>query len=62
MKNDIKEIAEALEKRESFYLRYVDLYETVYDITDQEYEEILTRKDEEIMTAILTHTSHTDIC
>ena len=36
LKNDIKEIAEALEKRESFYLRYVDLYETVYDITDQE--------------------------
>lgn len=53
LKNDIKEIAEALEKRESFYLRYVDLYETVYDITDQEYEEILTRKDEEIKTAIL---------
>jgi len=53
LKNEVKQIAEALEKNNTFYLRWVDLYETVYDITDTEYEEILSSKDEQIKNAIL---------
>lgn len=53
MKNEVKAIAEALTKRMSIKLRWVDLRDTVYDMTDVEYEEILTAKDEEIKSAIL---------
>lgn len=53
LKNEVKQIAEALEKRNTFYLRWVDLYETVYDMTDQEYESALSCKDGEIRKAIL---------
>ena len=53
LKNDVKQIAEALEKRNTFYLRWVDLYETVYDMTSEEYENALAQKDEEIKKAIL---------
>lgn len=48
LKNEVKQIAEALQKHDTFYLRWVDLYETVYDISDTEYEEYLVKKDEEI--------------
>ena len=48
LKNEVKQIAEALEKHKTFYLRWVDLYDTVYDITDDEYEKFLTTKDNEI--------------
>lgn len=48
LKNDIKAIAEALQKHNTFRLRWVDLYETVYDISDSEYEGYLNSKDEEI--------------
>lgn len=48
LKNDIKTIAEALEKHNTFYLRWVDLYDTVYDISDEAYEEYLNGKDKEI--------------
>lgn len=52
-KNEVKQIAEALERRNTFYLRWVDLYETVYDMTNEEYESALSQKDEEIKKAIL---------
>lgn len=48
LKNDIKCIAEALQKHNTFYLRWVDLYDTVYDISDSEYEEYLNGKNKEI--------------
>lgn len=48
LRNDIKAIAEVLQKHDTFYLRWVDLYDTVYDISDSEYEEYLNGKDEEI--------------
>lgn len=48
LKNEVKQIAEALEKHKTFFLRWVDLYDTVYDITDDEYEKFLTTKDNEI--------------
>lgn len=59
LKNEVKHIAEALEKRNTFYLRWVDLYETVYDMTDQEYEEILSAKDEEIKKSLLENSKTT---
>ncbi|MEG0898366.1 MAG: hypothetical protein RSF40_01470 [Oscillospiraceae bacterium] len=52
LKNEIKQISEALEKHEAFNLRWVDLYDTVYDITDGEYEKFLSTKDDEIRTLI----------
>ena len=48
LKNDIKALAEALKKHNTFYLRWVDLYNTVYDISDKEYTEYLEAKDSEI--------------
>lgn len=52
LKNDIVKIIEVLENKKTFKLNRVDLYDTVYDITDQEYEQYLTTRDEEIRTAI----------
>lgn len=59
LKNEVKQIAEALEKRNTFCLRWVDLYETVYDMTDQEYEEILFAKDEDIKISLLENSKTT---
>lgn len=59
LKNEVKQIAEVLEKRNTFYLRWVDLYETVYDMTDQEYEEILSQKDEDIKKTLLENSKTT---
>lgn len=53
LKKEVKTIAEALENNTTFKLRWVDLYETVYNITDEEYEEILSTKDEEIKKEVL---------
>lgn len=52
LKNDVQQIAEDLEKHNTFCLRWVDLYDTVYDITDEEYEKYLTTKDEEIRSIL----------
>ncbi len=52
LKNNVKEIAEALKDNSTFKLRWVDLYETVYDISDQEYEEYLNTKNDEIRTIL----------
>lgn len=47
LKNDVKKIAEAISKMELSSIRWVDLYETVYVISDSEYEKYLDgRKDE----------------
>lgn len=48
LKNDIKEVAEALQSGTVFSLRWVDIRETVYDITDTEYREYLRSKEENI--------------
>lgn len=53
LKNEVKAVAEALENNGAFELRWVDLYETVYDVTDDEYEAMLSEKDEEIKKAVL---------
>lgn len=47
LKNDVKQIAEALADNKYFTLRWVDVYETVIDVSDNEYLSYLeTRKDE----------------
>lgn len=47
-KNDVKRIAEAISKMELSSIRWVDLHETVYDISDSEYEKYLDGRKEEI--------------
>ena len=59
LKNEIKKIAEVLEKRNTFYLRWVDLYETVYDMTDQEYAEILSQKNADLKRSLLEYSKTT---
>ena len=44
----IKYHQNGLGKHNTFYLRWVDLYDTVYDISDEAYEEYLNGKDKEI--------------
>lgn len=53
LKNHVKEIAEALSERQTFTIRWVDLYETRYDLTNEEYEPLLESKDTSIKAAIL---------
>lgn len=54
LKNSVSKIAEALENNKTFKLRWVDVYQTVYDITDDEYEAYLDTKNEEIRAALFT--------
>lgn len=54
LKNDVRIIAENLAAgTKVFTLRWVDLYETSYIMTDEEYETRLTAKDPEIRADIL---------
>lgn len=55
LKNDVKRIAESLQNRDMFTLRWVDLRSTVYDITDDEYERYLDTKADEICTDLFTN-------
>ena len=48
LKNDVKRIAEAISKMELSSIWSVDLYETVYVISDNEYEEYLNGRRDEI--------------
>lgn len=52
LKSEIKSVAEAIEKAKTFSCRWVELFDTVYDITDTEYEEYLKSKDTEIRRAL----------
>lgn len=47
-KNDVKRVAEAIDNMELSSIRWVDLFETVYVISDEEYEEYLNGKYDEI--------------
>ena len=46
LKNDVKKVAEAISKMKLSSIRWVDLYETVYVISDEEYEKYLSGRDE----------------
>ena len=48
LKNEVKQIAEALKQHETFKLNWVDIYKTVYDITDDEYNSYLDGRKEDI--------------
>jgi hypothetical protein len=52
LKNDVKKIAEAINNMELSSIRWVDLRETVYVISDSEYEEYLNKRKEEIRKAL----------
>lgn len=59
LKNDVKKIAEAISKMEYSSIRWVDLYETVYVISDEEYETYLDSKQEEIRKALFEKSATT---
>lgn len=47
-KNDVKKVAERIAQSEIITIRWVDLHETVYIISDDEYEEYLNSKNEQM--------------
>lgn len=59
LKNDVRKIAETISNMKLSTIRWVDLYETVYVISDAEYEEYLDGKQEEIRKALFIKSSTT---
>lgn len=59
LKNDVKKIAEAINNLKFSSIRWVDLYKTVYVMTDDEYEKYLDEKKEEICKALFEKSSTT---
>lgn len=59
LKNDVRKIAKAISNMNLSSIRWVDLYETVYVISDDEYEEYLDGKQEEIRKALFEKSSTT---
>lgn len=58
-KNDIKKVAEAFDGMENVSVRWVDLYATVYVMTDAEYNEYLITKKTEIRKMLFEHLATT---
>ena len=59
LKNDVKRIAEAISKMELSSICWVDLYETVYVISNNEYEEYLNGKRDEIRKELFVKSATT---
>ena len=59
LKNDVKKVAEAISNMELSSIRFVDLRETVYVISDNEYQEYLDGRKEEIRKALFEKSSTT---
>ena len=59
LKNDVRKISEAISNMKLSSIRWVDLYETVYVISDSEYEEYLDGKQDEIRKALFEKSSTT---
>lgn len=55
LKNDVGAIAELLRVNGVFSLSWVDVYETVYDFDDKEYEARLKESEEKIRGLLLKH-------
>ncbi len=53
LKSEVKKIAEALEKNDTFYLRWVDIYSTVYDVSDAHYRHMLDGNMEKMRREII---------
>lgn len=51
-KNNVKHVAERIERSETFKMRWVDLRDTVYIISDEEYEDYLREKDAQIQEVL----------
>lgn len=62
-KNDVKRVAERIAKSEFFKIEHVDLYSTIYVISDEEYEKYLDGKAEQIQETIfnLSRTKRTTL-
>ena len=45
-KNDVRKVAEAIDAMELSSIRFVELYDTYYHLSDEEYEKYLTRLDD----------------
>lgn len=54
-KNEVGIIAKLLEKNYTFSLEWVDLYNEVYDITDEEYTEYLNTQKDKIKNLLLSY-------
>lgn len=54
-KNDVKKVTEAFDNMENVSVRLVDLYATVYVMTDAEYNEYLTTKKADIRKMLFEH-------
>lgn len=54
-KNDVKRVTEAFDDMENVSVRWVDLYATVYVMTDAEYNEYLTTKKADIRKMLFEH-------
>lgn len=59
LKNDVKRIAEAISNMKLSSIRWVDLYETVYVISDSEYNEYLNGKKDIIRKALFEKSATT---
>lgn len=59
LKNDVKKVSEAINNMELSSIRWVDLRETVYVISDNEYQEYLNGRKEEIRKALFEKSATT---
>lgn len=59
LKNDVKRIAEAISNMKLSSIRWVDLHETVYVISDEEYKEYLNGRKDEIRKALFEKSATT---
>lgn len=59
LKNDVKKVAEAISSMELSSIRWVDLHETVYVISDDEYQEYLDGRKEEIRKVLFEKSATT---
>ena len=61
LKNDVQKIAEAISNMKLSSIRWVDLYETVYVISDNEYQEYLDGRKDEIRKALFEKSATTRV-
>ena len=59
LKNDVKKVAEAISNMKLSSIRWVDLHETVYVISDNEYNEYLDGRKDEIRKALFEKSATT---
>lgn len=55
LKKEVKQLAEVFENNQTFTLRWVDIYDTVFDITDEQYTEYLDTQKDKIKSLLLLY-------